>query len=88
MIVACLIIMGSIFPRWLVNLDNTLGDLAAERVHRLCGPESLTQEQAKALPGQAGARLVNVSSATFVDRQAAMDQYVERRCRQREQGPL
>ena len=76
MIVACLIIMGS-FSLVAVNLDNTLGDLEAQNEFTAYVDESLTEEQAKALQGKLE-RLANVSSATFVDRQAAMDQYVER----------
>ena len=76
MILACLIIMGS-FSLVAVNLDNTLGDLEAENEFTAYVDESLTEEQAKALQGKLE-RLANVSSATFVDRQAAMDQYVER----------
>ena len=76
MIVACLIIMGS-FSLVAVNLDNTLGDLEAQNEFTAYVDESLTEEQAKALQGKLE-RLANISSATFVDRQAAMDQYVER----------
>ena len=70
MIVACLIIMGS-FSLVAVNLDNTLGDLEAQNEFTAYVDESLTEEQAKALQGKLE-RLANVSSATFVDRQAAM----------------
>lgn len=76
MILACLVIMGS-FSLVAVNLDNTLGDLEAQNEFTAYIDESLSQAEIQALGAKLEA-LPNVASATFVDRQAAMDTYVER----------
>lgn len=76
MILACLIIMGS-FSLVAVNLDNTLGDLEAQNEFTAYIDEALTDDEARALQSKLEA-LPNVASATFVDRQTALDTYVER----------
>lgn len=76
MIMACLIIMGS-FSLVAVNLDNTLGDLEAQNEFTAYIDEALTEDEARALQSQLEA-LPNVASATFVGRQTALDNYVQR----------
>ncbi|NCB64294.1 MAG: ABC transporter permease, partial [Clostridia bacterium] len=76
MILACLIIMGS-FTLVAVNLDNTLGKYEAQNEFIAYIDESLTDDQAKALQSKLQT-VPNVSSATFVDRLEAKDNYVKR----------
>ena len=76
MIVACLVIMGS-FSLVAVNMDNTLGSLEAQNEFTAYVDDSLTLEQAQALQTELEA-LPNVASCTFMDRQTAMDKYMER----------
>ena len=73
MILACLVIMGS-FSLVAVTLDNTLGSLEAQNEFTAYVDEGLTDDEARALQTQL-AKLPNVSSATFVDRGTAMENY-------------
>ena len=82
MIVACLLIMGS-FSLLAVNLDHTLGDLEAENEFLAYIDDSYTEEEARALQAQIEA-VPNVSSAAFVTRQEALDDWKEGR----EENPL
>ena len=70
MIVACLIIMGSI-TLLAVNLDNTLGDLESENEMLVYIDDTLTQDQARALQPIL-AQVDNVSQLTFVTKEAAL----------------
>ena len=76
MIVACLIIMGS-FSLVAVNLDNTLGDLEAENEFTAYVDETLSETQARAIQAKLEA-VPNVSSATFVTAEQALEDYRQR----------
>ena len=82
MIVACLLIMGS-FSLLAVNLDHTLGDLEAENEFLAYIDDSYTEAEARALQSKIEA-VPNVSSAAFVTRQEALDDWKEGR----EENPL
>lgn len=76
MILACLIIMGS-FTLVAINLDNTLGSLEEQNEFTAYIEDGLTDDEAKALQSKLQA-VSNVSSATFVSREEALDNYVKR----------
>ena len=73
MIVACLLIMGSL-SLVAVNLDNMLGDLEAENLFLAYVDDSYTEEEARALQPEIEA-VPNVSTVTFVTKAEAMDDY-------------
>ena len=73
MIVGCLLIMGT-FTLLAVNLEHMLGRLEAENEFLAYIDETYTTDQAKALESQVLA-VENVSSAEFVTREQALEQY-------------
>ena len=77
MIVACLVIMGS-FSLLAVNLDNMLGDLENENEMVVYIDDSLNEEQARALQPTL-AQVDNVSTLTFVTREAALKDFLAKR---------
>lgn len=76
MIVACLVIMGS-FSLVAVTLNSTLGNLEDQNEFTAYIDDTLTDQQALDLKTQIE-QVPNVSSATFVTRQQAMENYVQR----------
>ncbi|MEA5144003.1 MAG: permease-like cell division protein FtsX [Oscillibacter sp.] len=74
--VACLLIMGT-FSLVAVNANANLKDLQKENAVLAFVEDSLTDEQAKNLQGQITS-LDNVSGCTFVSRQQARDEYVQK----------
>ena len=77
MIVGCLLIMGT-FTLLAVNLEHMLGRLEAENEFLAYIDESYTTEQARELEPKVLA-VENVSSAEFVTREQALEQYRENR---------
>ena len=74
MIVACLLIMGS-FTLVAVNLDNMLGNYEAENEFLAYIDETCTQEEARAMEDVIEA-VANVSDASFVTREQAMEEFL------------
>lgn len=74
MIVACLLIMGS-FSLVAINLDHQLGKLERDNEFLAYVDEALTEEEVAAIQPKLEA-LPNVSSATFVSREQALEEYV------------
>ena len=73
-IMACLIIMGSVFLLSM-NIDHLIGDLEDQNEVVALVDESYSSEQAQALLGAVEA-VENVSDAQFVDRSVAMDNFL------------
>lgn len=73
-IMACLIIMGSVFLLSM-NIDHLIGDLEDQNEVVALVDETYSSEQAQALLGAVEA-IPNVSDATFVDRSVAMDTFM------------
>ena len=74
MIVACLLIMGS-FSLVAVNMDSMLGNLEQENEFLAYIDESHTTQQAQALLGDIEG-VQNVSSAEFISRDEAMEEFL------------
>ena len=77
MTVACLLIMGS-FSLLAVNLEHMLGDLEAENEMLAYIDDSYSEEQAKGLQTRLE-QVPNVSSAVFVSKEEALEDYLEGR---------
>lgn len=77
MTVACLLIMGS-FSLLAVNLEHMLGDLEAENEMLAYIDDSYSEERAKALQTKLE-QVPNVSSAVFVSKEEALEDYLEGR---------
>ena len=77
MTVACLLIMGS-FSLLAVNLEHMLGDLEAENEMLAYIDDSYSEEQAMALQTKLE-QIPNVSSAVFVSKEEALEDYLEGR---------
>ena len=73
-IMACLIIMGSVFLLSM-NIDRLIGDLEDQNEVVALVDESYSSEQAQALQSTV-ASIPNVSDAAFVDRAVAMDTFM------------
>ena len=76
MIVACLLIMGS-FSLVAINLDHNLTKLERDNEFLAYIDEAYTEEQARAIQSKLEA-LPNVATVTFITRQEALDNYVDR----------
>ena len=77
MTVACLLIMGS-FSLLAVNLEHMLGDLEAENEMLAYIDDSYSEERAKGLQAKLE-QVPNVSSAVFVSKEEALEDYLEGR---------
>lgn len=75
MIIACLLIMGT-FSLVAVNLEHNLTMLEDENEFLVYIDDSLSEEEARALQPKIEA-IPNVSSATFITREEAMEKFLE-----------